>query len=171
MNTARTDTLCWRTRDTTRTLANALMVALAITLVSGLLLWLPQRHDNLAQVLLLTHLCAGVVALILTLPFVILHWRDGREPLRHLCWPLPLVRAARVDAIAGKRLLGLGLLWSLAIVLLSGLGISLPALAYLGGRPLTWPYGLAQSLLDSHRLLTLPLLLALFWHLPRENKS
>lgn len=168
MNTPLTETagLAWRTRDTTRQLSRALIVSFAIALVSGLLLWLRLGHDNLAQVLLLTHLCAGLLAAILFPPFVVLHWNDGREPFRHLFWPLAVLRAVGRDAYAGKRLLGLAVLWTLLLVLLSGLLVAAPAVAYLAGYPLTWPYGGQVLLLDLHRLLTPPLILILVLHLP-----
>jgi len=159
-------TLAWRTRDTTRQLAHALLIAFAISLVSGLLLWLRVGHDNLAQVLLLTHLCAGLLTTILFLPFIILHWNDGKEALRHLFWPLSIVRAARHDPIARKRLLGLAVLWMLLLVLLSGLLVSAPAVAYLAGYPVIWPYGGQALLIDIHSLLTPLLILILLLHLP-----
>lgn len=178
MNTLRSESagLVWRTRDTTQQFAIALLVSSAIALVSGLLLWLRLGHDNLAQVLLLTHLCAGLLAAMLFVPFIVLHWTDGREPRRHLFWPIGIVRQIRRSAspaagrIARQRLLGLSVLWVLLLVLLSGLLVAAPALVYLAGYPLTWPYGGQVLLVVVHRLLTPLLILILVLHLPWRKR-
>lgn len=166
------DSLRWRTRDTSRHLIQGFIGALAIAAVTGLLLWLRLGHDNLAQVLLLGHLAAGLLALLISVPFIVIHWRDGREPLRHLLWPFPLIAELRRDGWAGKRLLGHAFLWSLALVLLSGLIVALPALAYLAGYPVTLlPVGGHSGLLRAHAWLTLPLLVCLWCHLPKEDRA
>lgn len=164
------DALRWRTRDTSRHLVQGFIGALAIATVTGLLLWLRLGHNHLVQVLLLSHLAAGLLALLFFVPFIVIHWRDGREPLRHLLWPFPLIAELRWDAYAGKRLLGHAFMWSLALVLLSGLIVALPAVAYLAGYPVTLPYGGHVGLLRGHAWLTLPLLVCLWCHLPKEDR-
>lgn len=163
--------LRWRTRDTSRHLIQGFIGAFAIAAVTGLLLWLPVGHGNLVQVLLLTHLTAGVMTVLFFIPFIVIHWRDGREPLMHLIWPFRLIREVRWDVYAGKRLIGHGFMWSLLIVVFSGLIIALPAIAYLAGYPLTLPYGGHVPLLKAHRWLTVPLLICLWWHLPKKDRS
>lgn len=163
--------LKWRTRDTSRHLVQGFIGSCAITIVTGLLLWLRIGHANLVQVLLLTHLTAGILTLLFFIPFIVIHWQDGREPLSHLIWPFPLIRNIRWDAYAGKRLIGHAFMWSLIIVLLSGLIVTLPAIAYLAGYPQTLPYGGHVGLLQAHRWVSLPLLLCLLWHLPKKDRS
>lgn len=163
--------LKWRTRDTSRHLVQGFINASAITAITGLLLWLRVGHANFVQVLLLTHLAAGILTLLFFIPFIVIHWQDGREPLRHLIWPFPLIREIRWDAYAGKRLIGHAFMWSLIIVLLSGLIVTLPAVAYLAGYPVTLPYGGHVGLLQAHRWVSLPLLLCLLWHLPKKDRS
>lgn len=163
--------LRWRTRDTSRHLLQGFIGAFAIAAVTGGLLLLRVGHGNLVQVLLFSHLAAGLLALMFFIPFLVTHWRDGNEPLRHLLWPFPLIAEVRWDDYARKRLIGHGLMWSLALVLLSGLIVMLPAIAYLAGRPVTLPYGGHVGLLAAHTWLTLPLLAGLFFHLPREDRS
>lgn len=162
--------LRWRTRDTSRHLMQGFIGAFAIAGSTGLLLWLGLGHDNFIQLLLLTHLAAGALAFLMLVPFVVIHWRDGREPLRNLFWPFRLIPELRWDAWAGKRLIGHGLLWLLALVLLSGLIVTLPAIAYLAGRPAILPFGVHVDLLRVHAWLTLPLLAGLVWHLPKEDR-
>lgn len=163
--------LTWRTRETSRHLVQGFISACAIAAITGLLLWLGAGHDNLVQVLLLAHLVAGVLTLLFFIPFIVIHWQDGKEPLRHLLWPFPLIREIRWDAYAGKRLIGHAFMWSLIAVLLSGLIVALPAIAYLAGYPVTLPYGGHVSLLHIHRGLTPLLLLCLLWHLPKKDRS
>lgn len=163
--------LQWRTRETSRHLVQGFIGAFAISTVTGLLLWLRVGHANLVQVLLLAHLAAGVLTLLFFVPFIVVHWQDGREPLLHLLWPFPLIREIRRDAYAGKRLIGHAFMWSLIVVLLAGLIVALPAVAYLAGYPVTLPYGGHVGLLQAHRWLTLPLLLGLLWHLPKKDRS
>lgn len=163
-------TLRWRTRDTSRHLMQGFTGAFAIACCTGLLLWLNFGHGNFIQLLLLTHLAAGALSCLMFLPFIIIHWRDGREPLLHLLWPFRLIPELQWDAYARKRLIGHALMWLLTLVLISGLLVSLPALAYLAGRPLTLPYGVHLSLLRPHAWLTLPLLISLIWHLPKKER-
>lgn len=163
--------LRWRTHDTSRNLAQGLCGALAIALVSGLALWTRLGHGNLVQVLLLVHLAAGALAFLLFLPFIVIHWRDGREPLRHLLWPFPLIAEWQWDAYARKRLIGHAFLWLFVAVAVSGLVIAAPAILYLAGHPLTLPYGGHAPLLALHRWLTLVLLVAFVWHLPKKARS
>lgn len=163
--------LKWRTRDTSRHLVQGFISAAAIAAITGLLLWLRVGHASLVQVLLLTHLAAGVLTLLFFTPFIVIHWQDGREPLRHLLWPFPLIREIRWDAYAGKRLIGHAFMWALIVVLFSGLVVTLPAIAYLAGYPVTLPYGGHVGLLEAHRWLTPPLLLCLLWHLPKKERS
>lgn len=164
-------TLRWRTRDTSRHLLQGFIGAFAIATVSSGLLLLRIGHGNLVQVLLFTHLAAGLLALMFFIPFIVIHWRDGREPLRHLFWPFALIAELRWDDFARKRLIGHALMWSLGLVLLSGLIVVLPAIAYLAGYPVTLPYGGHVVLLRAHSWLMLPLLVALFFHLPRKDRS
>jgi hypothetical protein len=163
--------LRWRTRDTARHLLLAFIASFAIALTSGALLWVKLGHGNFVQVLLVTHLVSGLLALFFFVPFVAIHWRDGREPLLHMIFPFRLLTEARRDHLARHRLLGHGLLWTLAIVLLSGLVVMLPALAYLAGRPVTLPYGGHVRLLQIHVWATPALLLFLLLHLPKEDRQ
>lgn len=160
--------LRWRTRDTSRHLMQGFAGAFAIACCTGLMLWLNVGHGNFIQLLLLTHLAAGTLSFLMFVPFIIIHWRDGREPLRHLLWPFSLIPELQWDAYARKRLVGHTLMWLLGLVLISGLLVSLPAIAYLAGRPVTLPYGAHVSLLRPHAWLTLPLLISLVWHLPKK---
>ncbi len=162
--------LHWRTRDTTRHLLQGFIGAFAIAAVTGGLLVLDIGHGDLIQVMLLSHLAAGLLALVFFVPFIVTHWRDGHEPLRHLVWPFRLLGELRRDVYARQRLIGHALLWSLALVLLSGLIVMLPAIAYLAGWPATLPYGSHVGLLAAHTWLTLPLLTGLWFHLPREDR-
>lgn len=162
--------LRWRTRDTSRHLIQGFIGAFAIAAVSGLLLWLRIGHDNVVQILLLSHLAAGLLAFLFFIPFIVTHRRDGREPLLNLVWPFRLIGELRWDIYARKRLIGHGFLWSLLLVLASGLIVALPAIAYLAGQPVTLPYGGHVGLLRSHAWLTLPLLTGLWWHLPKEDR-
>lgn len=168
---ADTALLCWRTRDTARHLLLAFIASFAIALTSSALLWLKLGHGNFVQVLLITHLVSGLLALFFFVPFVVIHWRDGREPLLHLIFPFRLLAEVRWDSLARHRLLGHALLWALAIVLLSGLVVVLPALAYLSGRPVTLPYGGHVWLLQIHLWATPALLLFLVLHLPKEDRQ
>lgn len=170
-STAAMGELRWRTRDTSRHLLQGFIAAFAIAAVTGGLLLVDIGHGNLIQVLLLSHLAAGLLTLFFFIPFVVTHWRDGGEPLRHLIWPFALIGDMSRDRFARQRLIGHGLLWSLAAVLLSGLIVMLPAIAYLAGWPATLPYGGHVDLLRIHVWLTLPLLGALLGHLPREDRA
>lgn len=163
--------LNWRTRDTSRHLIQGFIGAFAIAAVTGIVLWLRIGHGNLVQWLLLCHLAAGLLAILFFIPFIVIHWRDGREPLLHLIWPFRLIGEVRRDVYAGKRLLGHAFMWSLLLVLFSGLIVALPAIAYLAGYPVTLPYGGHVGLLRGHAWLTLPLLVCLWWHLPKEDRS
>lgn len=162
--------LRWRTRDTSRHLLQGFIGAFAIATVTGGLLFLRIGHGNLVQVLLFGHLAAGLLAFMFFIPFIVTHWRDGREPLRHLVWPFPLIAELRWDAYARKRLIGHGFMWSLLLVLLSGLIVALPSVAYLAGWPATLPYGSHVGLLRAHAWLMPPLLAGLFFHLPHEDR-
>lgn len=163
--------LQWRTRATTRQLLLAMLTSFAIALSSGSLLWLAIGHDNFRQLLLVTHLTAGLLACVFAIPFVILHWRDGGEPWPHLFLPGLLFGALRRDPSARLRLLGIALLWNLVIVLGSGLIVMLPAIAYLAGEAKTLPYGAHVWLLQLHRWPTLLLLALLFLHMPKEDRA
>lgn len=162
--------LRWRTRDTARQLLLGFVTALAIAAATGLLLWLRVGHGNFIQVLLTGHLVAGMLALIFFLPFVVIHWRDGREPLRHLFYPFRLIAAMAHDACARRRLIGHGLLWSMLAVLASGVLVSLPAIAYLAAAPQTLPYGGHVWLLRIHDGACIPLLILLCLHFPGEDR-
>lgn len=163
--------LDWRTRDTSRHLLLAFIASFGIALATGALLWLRLGHNNLVQVLLLTHLAAGLLALFFFIPFIVIHWRDGREPLLHLIFPFRLFAEWHWDLLARRRLIGHGLLWSLAPVLFSGLLVAAPAIAYLAGHPVTLPYGAHVWLLRLHLWLTPLVLLFLAFHLPREDRQ
>lgn len=162
--------LQWRTRDTTRHLAQGTLGALAIALVTGIALWSPLGHGNLVQ-LLLVHLTAGLLGTLLFVPFIVIHWRDGKEPLSHLLWPFRLLAGWQVDPHARKRLVGHFFLWFVILMTISGLIIAAPAIAYLAGVPETLPYGGHAPLLAIHRWLTPFLLAGLFWHLPKEERA
>lgn len=169
--TAESAPLLWRTRDTGRQLLNAFVASFAIALATGALLYCRLGHGNLVQVLLIAHLGAGALALFFFLPFAVIHWRDGREPLLHLVWPFRLIAEWQWDEVARRRLIGHALLWLLALVLLSGLVVALPAVAYLAGHPVTLPYGGHRWLLQIHTWATPALLLTLFLHFPRKDRQ
>lgn len=173
MNPATRDAalLNWRTHDTTRHLLFAFLGAFAGALVTGVLLWLDVGHAHLTQVLIVAHLAAGVLALAFFVPFVVVHWRDGKEPLVHLVLPLRLLAEWRWDVLARRRLVGHALMWSLALLIVSGCVVAAPALLYLAGYPLTLPYGAHVWLLDAHRWLTPLPLVALAAHFPMEERS
>lgn len=172
MNTTTDSALLrWRTRDTSRHLAQGLAGALIIALLTGAALWLRLGHGNLVQLLLLVHLASGSLAALLFFPFIVIHWQDGREPLLHLIWPLRLLREAKRDAYAGKRLVGHAFLWVVLAVMLSGLAIAAPSVAYLLDHPVTLPYGGHVPLLGIHRWLTPLVLACLLWHLPKEERQ
>lgn len=120
--------LPWRTREATRHLLLAATTSLGVTAATGLGLQAGSDNDNLVAMLLLPHLAAGVLALILFTPFVIIHWRDGREPLLHLLAPFRLLMAEPDTPFLRQRLLGHLLLWSLGLVLLSGVVSVVPAI-------------------------------------------
>lgn len=163
--------LQWRTRATARHLRQAFVTGLAITLTSGLLLWLKIGHAYWHQTVLVSHLMAGVLTLFFFIPFIIGHWLDGDEPWHHLFFPFALLAARHKEALGRHRLLGIGLLWALTSVLLSGLVIILPAFSYLGGRPFTLPYGSHVWLLQIHLWMTPVVIALLILHMPREDKS
>lgn len=162
--------LLWRTRATTLALARALNTSLLLLGGSGLALWLGRAHANLVQWLLLLHLATALLALLFALPFVIVHLKDGREPLRRLLWPWALWRGAWRGGFERRLLVGHGLLWLLVLLVLSGLVVALPGLGVLAGRPWIWPLGTQSWLLDLHRGLTPLLLLALLWHVGRHRR-
>jgi Na+/proline symporter len=163
--------LAWRTRATTRTLLHGLAVALAIAVFTGVGLWLDPAHDGLHQVMLLSHLAAGALASILFVAFATIHLRDGREPLACVLLPLLLLPRLRADRFARRRLVGHGLLWVLALAVLSGLAIAAPGLAYLSGHPQTLPYGMHVWLLELHLWATPALGVGLAWHLPWGERT
>jgi hypothetical protein len=163
--------LRWRTHDSSRHLMQGFIGAFAIAGITGLLLWLNLGHGNFIQLVLLTHLAAGTLSFFMFVPFIVIHWRDGREPLRNLLWPFRLIPELQWDSYARKRLIGHGLMWLLMIVLLSGLIVSLPAIAYLAGRPMTLPYGAHVELLRAHAWMTIPLFAGLIWHLPKKDRK
>lgn len=163
--------LAWRTRATTRTLLHGLAVALAIAVLTGVGLWLDPDHDGLHQVMLLSHLAAGALASILFVAFATIHLRDGREPLACVLLPLLLLPRLRADRFARRRLVGHGLLWVLALAVLSGLAIAAPGLAYLSGHPQTLPYGMHVWLLELHLWATPALGVGLAWHLPWGERT
>lgn len=163
--------LAWRTRATTRELLHALAVALAIACFTGGGLWLDPAHDGVHQVMLLSHLAAGALTAILFAAFAAIHLRDGREPPACIVLPLLLLPRLRGDRFARRRLVGHGLLWALGLVLLSGLVIAAPGLAYLAGRPQTLPYGMHVWLLDLHRWATPAVAAGLAWHLPWGERA
>jgi hypothetical protein len=162
--------LRWRTHDTSRHLAQGLVGALAIALITGCALWTRIGNGNLVQLLLLVHLAAGLLAFLLFVPFIIIHWRDGREPLKHLLWPFPLLAEWQWDAYARKRLIGHAFLWLFVFVVATGLIVAAPAVGYLAGHPVTLPYGGHAPLLGLHRWLTLALFAAFIWHLPKKSR-
>lgn len=155
----------WRTRATTVALARALITNLLLLAGSGLALWLGRGHGNVVQWLLLLHLAAAALGLLFALPFVAVHLKDGREPLRRLLWPWPLLRPARHGGFERKRLVGHALLWALLLLAASGLVVALPGLGTLMGQPFVWPLGTQAWLLDLHRVFTPVLLSGLLWHL------
>ncbi|MDD5328506.1 MAG: hypothetical protein PHX38_00745 [Sulfuricella sp.] len=163
--------LRWRSGDALRRLAGAFAIGLGAAMASGALLFAALPHDNLNHVLLLSHLASGMLALAFFAFFVVLHWRDCKEPLLHLVHPFRLYRQRRGDPHAAKRMLGYALMWPVLLVMLSGLLISLPAVAYLAGWPQTLPYGAHDALQKLHLWLTpiLPLVLAL--HFANKEKS
>ncbi|MFT3822173.1 MAG: multiheme c-type cytochrome [Rubrivivax sp.] len=164
-NHASASAATWRTRATTVALARALITSLLLLMGSGLLLWLGRGHGNLVQWLLLLHLATAVLCLLFALPFVAVHLKDGREPLRRLLWPWLLLRPAWRGGFERKRLVGHALLWALLLLAASGLLVALPGLGVLAGRPWVWPLGTQALLLDLHRTATPLLLLGLPWHL------
>lgn len=162
--------LPWRTREATRHLLLAATTSLGVTAATGLGLLAGSDNDNLVALLLLPHLASGVLALILFTPFVIIHWRDGREPLLHLLVPFRLLLAPPGTPFLRQRLLGHLLLWSLGLVLLSGVVSTVPALAYLADEPFTLPYGGQDMLMHVHRWVSLPLAVSVLLHYPRTPR-
>lgn len=164
-----TPRLPWRTRDTTRQLLAGFVASFGIAVATGGLLWLDPAHGNLVQVALIAHLTAGSLAAILFAAFAVVHWRDGREPLRHLVWPFPLIAELQWDPYARQRLIGHATLWALVVVLASGLIIAAPAVTHLAGHSATLPLGSHVPLLAVHRWATLIALALFVLHCPRPK--
>lgn len=164
--------ISWRTRDTTRHLLEAFIGGFGISLVTGILLWLDVGGTALAQVMLITHLVAGTLGLLLFIPYIYAHLKDGREPWKNILFPLRLIPEIGWDAYAGKRLHGHGLMWANWLVLLSGLVIALPGVFYLAGYP-TWilPYGSNRWLTWIHDAFTIVIVALLLLHFPAKDKK
>ena len=150
--------LPWRTREATRHLLLAATTSLGVTAATGLGLQAGSDNDNLVAMLLLPHLAAGVLALILF------------TPLLHLLAPFRLLMAEPDTPFLRQRLLGHLLLWSLGLVLLSGVVSVVPAIAYLLGDPFTLPYGTQDLLMQVHRWGSLLLAVAAVLHYPRTTR-
>lgn len=162
----------WRTRDTTRHLMEALAVATGITLTTGIALWIPWWPASLTHVALLLHLLAGALCLLLFVPYIVFHLRDGHESWRDLVWPFALVKELAWDRYAAKRLHGHALMWALSGALLSGATLSLPGLFHLAGQPQwIWPYGASAVLLLAHEAFTIVSFFLFFWHLPMHKRT
>lgn len=163
--------LQWRTRETTHQLLHAFIAGFGIALASGVLLWLDAGGAALTQVLLVVHLVAGVLGVIFFVVFLGAHLKDGREPWQTLLFPLRLVPELRWDPYARKRLHGHALMWCNVLLLVSGLVIAAPALAYLLGKPATLPYGASHWLLRLHEAATPLALLLMLLHVPAQEKK
>lgn len=163
--------LTWRTRESSRHLLMAMVYSLAIVAATGVVLLLPLSNEHLTLVALATHLTSGLLALIFFIPFLLIHLKDGREPLAHIVMPWRLMHTASRNESIYHRLLGYALMWCLWLVFLSGLAIAFPALAYLLNHPMTLPYGGHATLLLAHSGVSLLLLLALLLHFPKRALS
>lgn len=163
--------LQWRTRDTTRNLLHAYIGSFGISLVTGILLWLDISNTNLTQLILITHLVAGVLGLFFFIPYVAAHLKDGKEPWLYLALPFLLIPKLRWKPYAGKRLHGHMLMWSNGLVLLSGLAIAWPSVLYLAGTPATLSYGVSAWLLWIHGTFTVANLALMTIHLPAKDRA
>lgn len=163
--------LSWRTRDTTRHLLEAYIGSFGISLVTGVLLWFKVGGENLANVMLITHLAAGTLGLLFFVPYLFAHLKDGKEPWRTLLWPFGLLADWQWERIARLRFTGHMLMWTNWVLLLSGVVITAPAILHLMGDSITLPYGLSAILLGWHDLTTVLVLVVMAYHFPPKDRK
>jgi hypothetical protein len=153
----------------------AMVYSLGIAAATGVLLLLPLPNAHLTLLTLVAHLVSGLLAGVFFLPFLFVHLKDGRERLRHLFMPWKLRRRIYLGETHHHRLLGYILTLGVAIVLLTGLAIALPAIAYLAGHPVTWlrvipsEWGGHSLILKIHLGVSVLLIVALLLHFPKRT--
>ncbi|MDR0717895.1 MAG: hypothetical protein LBF50_10865 [Azoarcus sp.] len=158
-----------------RRLARHLMMAtiysFAIASATGIVLMLPLRNDYLALVALVAHLASGALTLIFLAPCLYMHLRNGKEPFRHLLMPWRLTHRVFAHEPLYHRVLGYLLMCCILVTLLSGIGISAPAITYLSGRSLTLSLGMGAALLRVHFTFAALALFFVLLHFPKRAAS
>jgi hypothetical protein len=173
------DLLVWRTRESSRHLLMALTYSLGIACATGVALLLPLQNGHLTLIALVAHLVSGTLAVLFFVPFLFVHLRDGKEPLRHLVMPWHLSRRKFRDRGRDKsqqqrqrqHLMGYLLCVCACLASLSGLAIAAPALAYLAGHPVVPPFGTIAVLLRVHQASSALLFVFLLLHFPKKASS
>jgi hypothetical protein len=167
----------WRTKESSRHLLMAMVYSLGVASATGLLLLLPLPNPHVTLLALAAHLTSGALAGIFFIPFLLIHLKDGREPLHHLLMPWRLRRRIYAGETHHHRLQGYLLTIGIGLVFLTGLVIALPALAFLAGRPITLlefipsEWGGHSGLLSLHRGASILLVVALLLHFPKQRLS
>jgi hypothetical protein len=165
----------WRTRESSRHLLMATVYSLGVAGATGVLLLLPLANSHITLLALAAHLTSGALAGMFFIPFLFIHLKDGREPLHHLFMPWRLRRRIYLGETHHHRLLGFILTLSVVVVLLTGLVIALPAVAFLAGRPVTLlefipsKWGGHSGLLSLHLGASSLLIVALLLHFPKRK--
>ena len=163
--------LVWRTRESSRHLLMAMLYSLGIATATGLILTLPLGNGHLILVALVAHLVSGVLALVFFVPFLFIHLRDGREPVRNLIMPWRLLRRLYQGESLYHRVLGYLLTGCTVLVIATGLVIAAPAVLFLAGKPTILPFGTSAWLLQVHIVFSVLLVLFVLLHFPKKAMS
>ncbi|HIE55270.1 MAG TPA: hypothetical protein EYP90_08845 [Chromatiaceae bacterium] len=153
----------------------AFVLLFAVALVSGFFYYLVPRDWNWAasKAALIIHIISGIASLIVFIPYVIAHQQDEEANRRNLLMPWLAFRreAGESDWIYKQRIYGHILNWSVILLGLSGIAVSLPGLLWLGG--FVWlPDYLAYQVSNAiHLGLTFITLAFIGLHLVRRRRN
>lgn len=149
--------------------------AFAITLVSGFWYGLVPRdiNWNASQIVLVLHLAGGAMSLLLFISFFLLHQREKGHPWYRLLTPWRLHRLAdETRQRQRQRQLGYLLAWTLLVIHIGGLMLSLPGLLFYFGTVWMQGYYTTQAQIAVHlwaSSLLIPLLFTHMLWLPRKG--
>jgi hypothetical protein len=149
----------------------ALINSTAIACATGLILLFPLGNAHVTIIAMVVHIVSGVLALILFVPFLFTHLRDGKEPLRNLLMPWRMRHRIYREETPVHRLIGYGLTLASLGVFISGLVIAAPSITYLSGQTVLLPLGMSAILLRAHQGFTVLFFLFFGLHLWKRAKS
>lgn len=158
-------------RSAGRSVALGFAAAFAIASSSGLFYWLLPWSWNwhASQLALVLHLALGSLSLAILLPYSLIHLRDKDPHWLRLFLLWPIISGRGCDRF---RRIAYACFWLLALLMLSGLLLSWPALAWLAaGEARQWSPEMTEWLRWLHLGAFFAAAAVLLAHLPRKARA